>query len=118
MIILDYKDPRPIYVQVSEKFKILILRGVLQPGEQMPTVRNLAMELSINPNTIQKAYSKLKREGLICTGKGRGNIVASSEYILAERRKTCLDNILMAVKEAEEYGMDREEIIAYLRNFD
>ena len=118
MILLDYRDPRPIYEQVSEKFKILILKGVLQPGEQMPTVRNLAMELSINPNTIQKAYSKLKREGFICTGKGRGNIVAGSEHILAERKKTCLDNILKAVKEAEEFGMGREEIIAYLRNFD
>ncbi len=72
MIIIDYKDTRPIYEQVVEKFKTLILKGALSPDEQMPSVRNLAMELSINPNTIQKAYSQLEREGFIYTVKGRG----------------------------------------------
>ena len=65
MIIIDYKDTRPIYEQIVDKFKMLILRGVLQADEQMPSVRNLAMELSINPNTIQKAYAELERQGFI-----------------------------------------------------
>ena len=58
MIIIDYKDTRPIYEQVVERFKTLILKGAILPDEQMPSVRNLAMELSINPNTIQKAYAE------------------------------------------------------------
>ena len=60
MIVIDYKDTRPIYEQVVERFKTLILKGAMQSDEQMPSVRNLAMELSINPNTIQKAYAELE----------------------------------------------------------
>ena len=116
MIIIDYKDTRPIYEQVAEKFKTLILKGVLQPDEQMPSVRNLAMELSINPNTIQKAYSELEREGFIYTVKGRGNFVAGSEHLLTERKKSCMEKILKLVEEAMEYGMDRGEIIAKIQD--
>ena len=57
MIVLDYQDRRPIYEQVTDKFQILILNGVLPPGSQMPSVRQLATELSVNPNTIQRAYT-------------------------------------------------------------
>ena len=112
MIIVDYKDTRPIYEQVVEKFKALILKGALQADEQMPSVRNLAMELSINPNTIQKAYAELERQGFIYTVKGRGNFVSGSEMLLIERRESCLKQIRALVKEAMEYGISREEILA------
>ena len=65
MIILDYQDRRPIYEQVTEKFRTLIYQGVLSPGERLPSVRQMAMELSINPNTIQRAYMTLEQEGLM-----------------------------------------------------
>lgn len=65
MIVLDYQDRRPLYEQVEEKFRNLILIGALEPGSRMPSVRQLAMELSINPNTIQRAYMQLEQEGLI-----------------------------------------------------
>lgn len=116
MIIIDYKDTRPIYEQVAEKFKTLILKGVIQPDEQMPSVRNLAMELSINPNTIQKAYSELEREGFIYTVKGRGNFVAGDDRLLTERKRSCLDKILKLVEEAIEFGISREEIIAKIQS--
>ncbi|MCM1039732.1 MAG: GntR family transcriptional regulator [Ruminococcus sp.] len=115
MIIIDYKDTRPIYEQVVEKFKTLILKGVLAPDEQMPSVRSLAMELSINPNTIQKAYAELERNGFIYTIKGRGNFVSGGDTLLTEHRKACMDKILQLVKESEEYGVTREEIIAGIR---
>lgn len=111
MIIIDYKDTRPIYEQVSEKFKVLILKGVLAPDEQMPSVRNLAMELSINPNTIQKAYAQLERDGFIYTVKGRGNFVSTPDKLLMERRKDCMEKLLALVDEAIEYGITREEIL-------
>lgn len=114
MIIIDYKDTRPIYEQVVEKFKVLILKGALQADEQMPSVRNLAMELSINPNTIQKAYAQLEREGFIYTVKGRGNFIAGTEKLLEEKRKNCLDEILKLVKEAMEYGVTREEVVSVI----
>lgn len=115
MIVIDYKDTRPIYEQVAEKFKTLILKGVLAADEQMPSVRNLAMELSINPNTIQKAYAELERAGFIYTVKGRGNFVSGVEMLLIERRKTCIENILALVGEAAEYGITREEIIKQIQ---
>lgn len=115
MIIIDYKDTRPIYEQIAEKFKNLILKGVLQPDEQMPSVRSLAMELSINPNTIQKAYAQLEWEGYIYPVKGRGNFVAGTEKLLEERKKSCIEKILMLSEEAAEYGISREEIISEIR---
>ena len=60
MIVLDYKDRRPLYEQVVERFKELIIKGILPEDMQMPSVRNQAMQLSINPNTIQRAYSELE----------------------------------------------------------
>ncbi len=112
MIIIDYKDTRPIYEQVAEKFKALILKGAMQADEQMPSVRSLAMELSINPNTIQKAYTELEREGFIYTVKGRGNFISGTEKLLEEKKKCCLDEILILIKEIMEYGVTGEEILS------
>ena len=75
MIILDYQDRRPIYEQITEKFRTLIYQGALLAGCRLPSVRQLAMELSINPNTIQRAYMTLEQEGLIYPVKGKGNFV-------------------------------------------
>ena len=65
MIHLDYKDSRPIYEQVADRLKELMILGVLEEDAQMPSVRSLATELSINPNTIQRAYAELERNGFI-----------------------------------------------------
>ena len=115
MILIDYKNTRPIYEQVAERFKVLILKGALQAGEQMPSVRNLAMELSINPNTIQKAYTELEREGFIYTVKGRGNFIAGTEKLLEEKKKNCLDEILKRIREVMEYGVTGEEILSVVQ---
>lgn len=74
MILIDYKDRRPIYEQIVEKFQQMIICGVMEPDSPMPSVRSLAMELSINPNTIQRAYQELEREGYIYTMKGKGEL--------------------------------------------
>ena len=87
MELIDYQDARPIYEQIVENFKMQILKGVLEPDEQMPSVRNLAMELSTNPNTIQKAYTVLEGQGFIYTVKVRGNFVSGDES-LKEAKKT------------------------------
>ena len=71
MIILDYQDRRPIYAQITEKFRTLIYQGALPAGSRLPSVRQLAMELSINPNTIQRAYMTLEQEGLIYPVKSK-----------------------------------------------
>ena len=64
MLFLDYQDRRPIYEQIVEKFRMLILSGAVEPSSKMPSVRQLAVELSINPNTIQRAYMELEQQGM------------------------------------------------------
>ncbi|MCI9064891.1 MAG: GntR family transcriptional regulator [Lachnospiraceae bacterium] len=111
MIIIDYKDTRPIYEQVVERFKTLILKGAILPDEQMPSVRNLAMELSINPNTIQKAYAELERQGFIYSVKGRGSFVSGDGNLVEKRKREYLDEILRLAKEVLEIGMTKMELV-------
>ena len=74
MVHLDYRDARPIYIQIVDGFRAQILAGVLQSGEKLPSVRELAMELSINPNTIQRAYRELEYQGWIASvNRSQGN---------------------------------------------
>lgn len=111
MIVIDYKDRRPIYEQVVERFQDLIVKGVIRAGEQMPSVRSLAMELAINPNTIQKAYAELERQGFIYTVKGRGNFVSGDSGLVDKRKKEYLGKILLLVSEVLEIGMSKAELI-------
>ena len=115
MIILDYKDARPIYEQVVDKFQKLILTGALEPNTKMPSVRSLAVELSINPNTIQRAYAELEREGFIYTVKGRGNFVAYDEGLLSYRRKEIYSKLDELIREAGEIGISRSEMSDYVK---
>ena len=84
MITIDYQSKLPLYEQIAERFQALILRGALPPGSQMPSVRSLAVELSINPNTIQKAFALLEQQGYIYPVRGRGNYVSDTAK-LAEK---------------------------------
>lgn len=111
MIVIDYKDNRPLYEQIVERFQVLIEKGVLKPETQIPSVRSLAMELSINPNTIQKAYAELERRGFIYTVKGRGNFVAYDEELKQKRRKELSDVFQNMVLEAHNAGISRQELL-------
>ena len=111
MIFIDYKDASPIYEQVVERFKTLILRGVLVPDEKIPSVRNLAVELSINPNTIQRAYAELERQGYIYTVKGRGNFVSDSRQLILKYKEEILMQLRSICRQAFEAGISKEELI-------
>ena len=76
MFLLDYGDSRPLYEQIRDKLRELTLRGLLPPHQQLPSVRDLAAMLTVNPNTIQKAYRELELEGYIYSVRGKGNFVA------------------------------------------
>ncbi len=110
MIILDYRDARPLYEQIVDKFQTLIARGVLEPNAKMPSVRSLAVELSINPNTIQRAYSELERTGFIYTVKGRGNFVAYDDGLKEVLRGELSDRLEELARRARELGMTKEEL--------
>ena len=110
MIILDYKDRRPIYEQVAEKLEELMLLGILGEHEPLPSVRSLAMELSINPNTIQRAYAELERQGYIYTVKGKGSFVAENSVMKEKRKKDLLIQVSEVIDEAIRLGISGEEI--------
>lgn len=109
MILLDYKDSRPIYEQVGERLKEMMILGVLEEDGQMPSVRSLAMELSINPNTIQRAYAELERNGFIYSVKGRGSFVGSINRLREAKRQELMGEMKGLAKEAKSLGMSREE---------
>ncbi|NLK75528.1 MAG: GntR family transcriptional regulator [Clostridiales bacterium] len=109
MIVIDYKDRRPIYEQIVERFQELILKGVLEADSQLPSVRNLAMELSINPNTIQKAYSELERQGYIYSVMGKGSFIAVTDRLIKKKKEEILDAASQLVKLAKEYGVTKDE---------
>lgn len=115
MIILDLQDRRPIYEQITEKFRMLILSGAMSPGSRMPSVRQLAMELSINPNTIQRAYMELEQSGLIYPVKGKGNFIAESESIRKIGRDNYLQDLKSLVKKGKNLGFGEEELIYIIR---
>ncbi len=115
MIVLDLKDSRPLYEQIVERFQHLILCGVLPEDEKLPSVRNLAMELSINPNTIQKAYGELERNGFIYSVKGRGNFVAANNSLKEAKKEEIKTQILALVKEGASIGLTKEEIVKMLQ---
>ena len=75
MVHLDYRDARPIYTQITDGFREQIIAGILRPGDKMPSVRELASELTINPNTIQRAYRELEGQGWIVSVAGKGSFV-------------------------------------------
>lgn len=111
MILLDLKDSRPIYEQVTERLQELMILGVLEEDSQMPSVRSLATELSINPNTIQRAYGELERRGYIYTVKGRGSFVGSIRRLREAKREELARKMGTLAREAIGLGMSREEFM-------
>lgn len=110
MIILDHSDKRPIYEQIVEKFQTLILNGVLEPESKMPSVRNLAVQLSINPNTIQKAYAELERQGFIYSKVGRGNFVKNTLDFVQKERERVLRDLKTQIHRCQKLGISLKEI--------
>ena len=111
MILLDYRDSRPIYEQVQDGLRKLMVTGVLQEGEKLPSVRALAGQLAINPNTIQRAYEALEREGYVYSIGGKGSFVAPRREVDNGRRDELLKQLDEAVKELLFLGVSREELI-------
>lgn len=111
MIVIDYSDKRPIYEQIVERFRMLILNGVLESDEKLPSVRTLAVELSINPNTIQRAYSELERSGFIYSVKGRGNFVRADRAAVECEKEKMLCELKIQIKAYKEVGITLREIV-------
>ncbi len=112
MIILDYRDKRPIYEQVKEKMQNLIVRGALEEESKLPSVRSLAVELAVNPNTIQRAYVDLEEAGYIYTVKGRGNFVAKKSEWQEDREHLIDEEAKSLARHAREAGIGKERLLS------
>ena len=114
MVHLDYRDARPIYVQIIDGFKEQITAGILHSGDKLPSVRELATALTINPNTIQRAYRQLEMEGWIATVPGKGCFVCSDERLAEEEKKRLLAAFDEAAEGLAAFGISRDMLIARL----
>ena len=110
MLHINYKDPRPIYEQVRDALRQLILSGAIAPGEKLPSVRELAASLAINPNTIQRAYRELERLELIVTVPGKGAFAATDNHAARRRREELLESAADLLRELKSLGATQQEI--------
>ncbi len=115
MVHLDYRDSRPIYAQIIDGFREQIAAGVLQPGEKLPSVRELAGELAINPNTIQRAYRQLEGEGWIVTVPGKGCFACRQTDTVDRERQRLFTALDSAAASLLALGVSREELLEHLQ---
>ncbi len=110
MLNINYRDPRPIYEQVKFELRRLILSGVMQPDEKLPSVRELSAQLAINPNTVQRAYRELEGEGYTYSIPGKGSFVAADKQVDQGRVDTLLKQLDDAVNELTAMGLSRDDL--------
>ena len=119
MFELDLRSRQPLYEQLMDKIKELIIAEVLTPDQQLPSVRTMAQQLTINPNTIQKAYRELEREGYLYTLAGRGNFVAPMEGSQHHDKLASLrEEISKLMAEALYLGMKKESLLHLVHQLD
>lgn len=111
MISIDYKNEKPLHEQISQRFKDLIICGVLNPGDQLPSVRDLSVDLTVNPNTVQRAYKSLETEGVIYSVRGKGNFVADTREIDNKSLKKLYSSLSDLIRELAFYGETPEQIL-------
>ena len=107
---LDYRDARPIYEQVKDGLRKLVVTGAIQERERLPSVRQLAATLAINPNTIQKAYEALEAEGYVYTVPGRGTFATAQTDVSRERREELLKQFDAVAAELKFLGVPADEL--------
>lgn len=115
MIKLDLQSRVPLYEQLQEQIIRLSLMGVLEANEQLPSVRFLAREVGVNPNTVAKAYQELERQGIIYTISGRGSFVSPNVLSLQSPRQAALDEVFEALDKALSRGIAPEEVLEQVK---
>ncbi|WP_295581843.1 GntR family transcriptional regulator [uncultured Oscillibacter sp.] len=115
MISLNYRDSRPIYEQIKDGLRKLIVTGAMSPDEKLPSVRALATQLSINPNTIQRAYNELEGEGYIYSVPGKGSFAAGDAGADEARKRELLGKVRELLAELRFLGVGQEELLALVK---
>ena len=106
---------RPIYVQLLERIQLQIVSGIYAPGDKLPSVRDLAAEASVNPNTMQKAFAELERSGLIETKRTSGRFVTEDKDMITQiRTQLAKEEALSFIEKMKELGFEKNDIITLL----
>jgi len=112
----NLNSDRPIYAQIVERIQMQIVSGVYQPGAKIPSVRELAAEAGVNPNTMQKALSELERSGLVTTIRTSGRVVTENrEMIMETRNSIAKAQIQEFIQRMMELGYEKKDIVALLQ---
>ena len=115
MISLNYRDSRPIYEQIRDGLRKLIVTGALGADEKLPSVRALAAQLAINPNTIQRAYNELEGEGYIYSVPGKGSFAAANAAADSARRAELMTQVRELLSELRYLGLSQQELLARVK---
>ena len=118
MISINYRDPRPIYEQIQSELRRLMLTGALPPGSRLPSVRELAGQLAINPNTIQRAYRELETDGYILSVAGKGSFVAQVDQIAEQQKKQAVSAFQAAAQRLRALGLTDAQLTQLLTQED
>lgn len=111
-----FENDRPIYIQLVEQLKLAIASGVYSSGERLPSVRDLALEIKANPNTVQRAYSELEDKGLVYTQRTNGKFVTENQELLKEmREKIAKEEFLRYIENMKKLGYTAKEIKEYIQ---
>lgn len=115
LIAIDSSDSRPIYTQIVDEIRRALVLGTLGPDDPLPSVRQLAVELRVNPNTVSQAYRELERDGLVHVRRGQGTYASETKVDGAERRALASDVAMRALRDARRNGLNKEELIDAIR---
>lgn len=117
MFSLDYKSRLPIYEQLYKSVTRLAALGGIEQNEQLPSVRALAQELGVNPNTVQKAYQMLEHDGIICSVPGKGSFISQDASALTQQRELAVEKLEEAIQNAVDCGVTQDAITQHVQNF-
>ena len=116
MFTLDYKSRLPIYEQLYKSITRMAALGAIDRGEALPSVRTLAQELGVNPNTVQKAYQMLEHDGIICSVPGKGSFISNNSSAISQQQEIAGEKLEEAIKAAADCGIQKTEIIERVNN--
>jgi len=112
MFVIDTMSRMPVYEQITKQVEELVMIGAMKAGDKMPSVRQISVSLSINPNTVQKAYTELDRKGIIITVPGKGSFISDTALqILGESSRSRLEELSKLIRELAYAGVTKEEIV-------
>lgn len=114
----EFEASKPIYIQITEKIFQRIIRGEINPGEKLPSVRDMAVQSGVNPNTIQRSYAEMERMGIVETRRGQGTFVIEKESIMEELKQSMQTEIIgQFVKSMKELGYTNQQIVSGLTHY-